>query len=75
MGNSSISLLLVRFSNLANVNLIVNFTIKRFFLDMPNGGKNENSIETLDADKQATKKLAVLFLFRDVGSDKHDAVC
>ena len=41
---------------------------------MPNGEENENSIETIDAAKQSTKKTTVLFPFRNVGG-KYNTVC
>ena len=42
---------------------------------MPNGGENENPIETIDATKQPAEKSAVLLAFRNVSSGKYDAVC
>ena len=42
---------------------------------MPNGGKNENPIEAIDAAKQSAQKTTVLFAFRNVGGGKYDAVC
>lgn len=48
--------------------------MKKRLLDMPNGGKNANPIETIDTTKQSAEKPTVLFPVRDVGGDKYGAI-
>lgn len=44
-------------------------------LDLPDGGENENPIETLEFAKQSEKKIDAFCIFECFGIGSYDVVC